>query len=295
MAKSMEELFDDLDNESRSDSDFDYTKIVKAAFGWAGGKSKCLDKILPHLPYYNGFVEPFGGSASILLARQESKLEVYNDRFGGVVDFYRCLRDKNLCDQLTERLNFFVHSREEWQFSKDNWEKQNDPVGRAALWYYLITYSFAKRGDAFGRSTYNVNVTSGLHFRKSLTFEKIHTRIRNVLFENLDFRDIFKDFSHPETVFYLDPPYLQTSHTAYFGNYFSKKDHVDLLECIFKSSSFCAVSNHDNDLYNSYKWDKKITWDQYRSVKCPDLEDDSEFRERDTEHKMECLWIKERS
>lgn len=294
MDKTLEEMFDELDAGDDSNFTTDKREIVKAAFGWAGGKTSCLEKILPHLPYYSGFVEPFGGSMAILLARTKSKLEVYNDRYGGVVDFYRCIRNRDTCQQLVEMLDTFIHSREEWYYAKDHWEKTKDPIYRAALWYFMITYSFAKRGDAFGRSTYLQNVTSGLHFTKSLTFMKIHERIREVLIENLDFREIFKDFSHPESVIYCDPPYLETSHTAYFGNYFSIRDHIDLLECAFKSTSFVAVSNHKNELYESYSWDKKIVWSQYRSVKRPDLQDQSELRERETVYKDECLYIKER-
>ena len=162
----------------------------------------------------------------------------------------------------------------------------------------MIIYSFAKRGDAFGRSVYTVNATSGLHFTKTLTFMTLHERLKNVMIENLDFRQVFKDYSHPDTVFYCDPPYLNTLRTNYFGNAFNRKDHEDLLECIFKSQSFVALSGHENDLYDAYPWDNKFTWEQYRSIKCVDDsegEEDADLKnKRDVAHKTEVLWIKER-
>lgn len=288
------DLFAEIDGGSDHDFTENKREIVKSPFAWAGGKSKCLDKILPCLPYYQGFCEPFCGSAAVSLARTRSPLEILNDKYSGITDFYKCLRDASLCNQMIELLNFYVHSREEWLNCHQNWEKEKEPVVRAAMWYYMIMYSFAKRGDAFGRSTYVVNVTSGLHLRKSLTFRQVHERISNMLIENLDFRQVFKDFGHPETVFYCDPPYLDTSHTSYFSNFFREKDHIDLLECTFGSSSFVAISNHQSALYDSYPWDRRITWEQYRSVNKPDLDDQTEFRERDTVHKTEVLYIKER-
>jgi len=289
-----DDLFAEIDGGSDHDFATNKREIVKSPFGWAGGKSKCLDKILPHLPYYKGFCEPFCGSAAVTLARTKSPLEILNDRYSGITDFYRCLRDSSKCNEMIELLNLFIHSREEWYNCYENWEKQKDPVVRAAMWYYMIMYSFAKRGDAFGRSTYVINVTSGLHLRKSLGFRQVHERISAALIENLDFRQIFKDFSHPETVFYCDPPYMETSHHSYFGNFFKEKDHIDLLECAFKSSSFVAISNHKNELYDFYEWDRKIEWEQYRPVNKPDLEDLTELRERDTVHRTEVLYIKER-
>ena len=93
---------------------------IRAPFGYPGGKSRSVKKILPLLPYRKAYIEAFGGAASILLARDKSKLEVYNDRFGGVVAFYRCIRDKEKMNKLIERLKIVPgHSREEFIWCKE--------------------------------------------------------------------------------------------------------------------------------------------------------------------------------
>lgn len=285
-------LFDELDKHSPDEPE--KVKMLHVPFSWAGGKTTCRDQILPFIPHYKGWCEVFGGSMSLTLAKAKSDIEVYNDRYGGVVDFYKCLRDRDMCKQLIDVLQQFVHSREDWYDAYESWDRQKDPIQRAAYWYYMIIYSFGKRGDAFGRSTYLKNVTSGVHLRKTQDFMVLQERIKNILMENLDFREVFAQFQHPETVMYCDPPYLETDHTSYFGNYFQEKDHIALLNLVFKSPSFVAVSGHENKLYKDYPWTKIVTWDQYRSIKKPELEDMSETRGRETEYRKEVLYIKER-
>ena len=55
------------------------------AFGWYGGKFSHLNWLLPLLPDCHHYCEPFGGSAAVLLNREPSPVETYNDIDGEVV------------------------------------------------------------------------------------------------------------------------------------------------------------------------------------------------------------------
>lgn len=108
-----DDLFDMLDGLSTHvEPESRDQEILRPPFSYPGSKSRSIDKILPHLPYTGVYIEPFGGSAAVLLARRPSKLEVFNDRYAGVVAFYRCIRDNNLMCQLCERLDLTIHARE---------------------------------------------------------------------------------------------------------------------------------------------------------------------------------------
>ena len=63
------------------------------AFGWYGGKYSHLDWLLPLLPPCHHYCEPFAGSAAVLLNRDPSPVETYNDLDGEVANFFRVLRD----------------------------------------------------------------------------------------------------------------------------------------------------------------------------------------------------------
>ncbi|GAG08047.1 unnamed protein product, partial [marine sediment metagenome] len=201
-------LFDDLDlidNQSSKDAN-----ILRAPFGYPGGKSRSLGNILPHLPYRNKYIEPFGGSAAVLLARKPSKLEVFNDRYAGVVAFYRCLRDPILFPKLLEWLDLTIHAREEFTWCKNTWENPDDPVERAGRWYYMVQSSFGSIGRNWGRQTTRSSMAGKIR-RKLKLFPEIHERFFNVQVENQDWEDCLRDYDSPDAVIYCDPPYVDVN------------------------------------------------------------------------------------
>src|SRR5207253_6935636 len=85
------------------------------AFGWYGGKYSHLDWLLPLLPTCHHYCEPFAGSAAVLLNRQPSPVETYNDLDGEVVNFFRVLRDQK--EELIEAIGLTPFSREEFSLA----------------------------------------------------------------------------------------------------------------------------------------------------------------------------------
>ena len=64
-----------------------------SAFPYIGGKTRLADWIQSHLPAHNTYVEPFGGSAAVLLNKPRSKVEIFNDKDGDVVNFFEVARE----------------------------------------------------------------------------------------------------------------------------------------------------------------------------------------------------------
>lgn len=81
------------------------------AFGWYGGKFSHLKWLLPLLPKTNHYCEPFAGSGSVLLNRDPSPVETYNDIDGELVNFFRVLRERG--DELIRAVTLTPFSREE--------------------------------------------------------------------------------------------------------------------------------------------------------------------------------------
>ena len=84
----------------------------KIAFGWYGGKYSHLNWLLPLLPSTHQYCEPFGGSAAVLINREPSPVETYNDLDGEVVNFFRVLREHK--DDLTQAIGLTPFSRAEF-------------------------------------------------------------------------------------------------------------------------------------------------------------------------------------
>jgi DNA adenine methylase len=292
LLKIFQSLGEDDDKNAQKESEIktNREKYVRAPFGWPGGKYKELPKILPYLPYRDSYIEPFGGSGAILLARKSSPLEVYNDRYGGVVAFYRCLRDNDKWKLLKDRLEWCRHAREEFIWCKETWENCEDDVERAARWFYMISFSFSNMGKAFGRVTHSTSIIGTRLHGHLKDFEKIHKRLERIQIENLDFRTCLIDYDHLNSVFYLDAPYLNYSGDAYMST-FTKQDHIEMCEIVMKMKGFVAVSGYPNDLYNQYKWDNHISWERFISMRPANVQHDKEQLDRISH--TECLWIKE--
>lgn len=266
MSNELLSIFQTLNNMSPRVDNRDWS-IIRAPFSYAGGKSRSIKQILPHLPYRDVYVEPFGGSMAVLLGRERSSIEVYNDAYGGVVCFYKCLRDKAKCEQLIDRLKLTCYSREEFIWCKDTWEDPSDEVERAARWYYLFRYSFGGLGRNFARTLTTTSMNFGKLFHQCLeTFVPIHNRIKQVIIENLDWEIIMCDYANPKTVFYIDPPYLDTYQSTYKSE-LSLEDHRKLLNYVMTKPGFYAVSSYENDLYLKNDWDDVVTWEANVTIK----------------------------
>jgi DNA adenine methylase len=240
--------------------------LVKAPFSYPGGKNTGLPNILPHLPNTDYYCEPFGGSGVVLLARKPCKNEVFNDRYSGVTDFYKCVKDRVLLERLLGWLDMTQHSREMFVDARDTWENASDPVERAGKWFYMTVNSFQSYGRHFGRSKTAANrFAMNLPSRLS-GFWPVHYRLQGVTIENQDWRQMFADFDHHSRVWYLDPPYVPDSTGSNLGGMYkhlmSRNDHTEMCERIFRLEGYVALSGYPNDIYSKYPWDKVEVWEQ---------------------------------
>lgn len=278
---SINDILMDLDDDHLEQKLTTRETYKRAAFTYVGKKFDHLSKILPHLPVREVWCEAFGGSGVVTLNRERSKLEVYNDRYSGVVSFFRCIRDPDLCAKMLARLALTLYSREEYIDSKD-WESINDPVERAAKWYTTIQQSFGGVGRSWGRATNSI--MSRAYWKNLENIPAIVERFKYVQVENLDWEQCLKDYDSERTVFYLDPPYFATDEGAY-SQYFSREEHRKLVNRIFELKGFVALSGYQTSYYDTFPWDQKYSW----------AANMGQNKRNDSTIKTvtECLWIKE--
>jgi DNA adenine methylase len=107
-------------------------RFKRIAFGWYGGKFSHLDWLLPLLPRCHHYCEPFAGSAAVLLNRESSPVETYNDLDGEVCNFFRVLRSQK--EELVKAIGLTPFSREEFAIACDL-EPSLTPLERARRFY----------------------------------------------------------------------------------------------------------------------------------------------------------------
>lgn len=239
--------------------------VIRVPFGYPGSKMRSVAHIMPFLPHLRGYCEPFGGTGAVMLSRPISKFEVFNDLNSGIVCFYRCVRDRRLKDQLVERLEQTVHSREEFIWCRDTWDHDNlDPVEVAARWYYMIHNSFGKQGRNFARAKSGKNFFGkSLHNNLKL-FHPVHNRMFNVQIENLDWRVCLNDFDAPDMVYYLDPPYVSYYENMYVAS-MTPEEHHEMCRRIMDMQSYVCLSGYldapTKDIYDRYDWTDFHSWE----------------------------------
>jgi DNA adenine methylase len=267
---------------------------VRAPFNYPGAKTRSIVEIINRLPYRKSYIEPFGGTGTILLNRNPSTIEVLNDKYFGIVAFYRCIRDSAKSMALVNRLKDILHSREEFIWCKDTWANCEDDVERAARWYYMIMFSFASLGRNFGRSTSSDMNMADILAKRILGFDKIHNRLKSVLIENQDYANLLYDFDSEDAVFYLDPPYYEAYKNTYKFE-MTPDEHKKMLNTIFKMKAFVAVSSYYNELYDQYPWTTVYRWTAQVSIKAMAFHEEN-YKEDELSQRQnaeECLFIKE--
>lgn len=177
------------------------------AFRWYGGKYILKDFILP-FPKHKYYFEVFGGSAALLLNKDKTPIECYNDINEDLVNFWNVLKDEP--DFFERRSMLELVSSQIFYEYRD--EKIDDPKERAYRFFYTITNSFSGVKTNFHgiRDRTQISFFSAIRRLKA-----IHYRIQNVSFYNMPYDTFMTDviFSNPEyisekTLIYLDPPYF---------------------------------------------------------------------------------------
>ena len=258
--------------------------IIKAPFGWPGGKSRTVEWIVDLIPKGESFIDVFGGSGIIMLNMPASKNDVFNDINSGVCALYRCIRDPIKLQKLIAWIESTIHSYEDWVTCKETWQNTSDDVERAGRWLYMVQYSFASQGRAYGFSR-RANAFSGKLLAKVDSFGPVHNRFKNVNVENATWQKMIERYDHKTAVFYMDPPYPDSDMAACYGkNVMEWEAQRELLERLQHMKGTVVLSGYANKLYDSYTWNKRYTKNSFVST-------------TKTEHGRtaaeEVLWIKE--
>lgn len=220
---------------------------------WAGGKGKQLTDLLPLIPQSRIYCEPFGGGASVLLNRQRSPVEVYNDLDGALVNLFTVMRDTEQFAEFRRLIDLVPYSRDEFVAAL-SFADVVDPVRRAVAFYTMVNQSIsgkrlARAGDwARGR---NDNLAERW-FQRHEKLTAIHNRVRHVQIEARDALDILQEWDTPDTTFYCDPPYILDTRTKrkYYAIEPGDEYHLELVDVLLNVKGMVVLSGYDHPIYH---------------------------------------------
>ncbi len=194
------------------------TKRLPPPVRWFGGKyyhAPQIAKIINDTPHVT-YVEPFGGAASVLLTKNPSPIEVWNDLDSRLVNFFSVLRDLSSNEKLIALLKFTPYSREEFERCCSE-PLTEDPIESARRFFILCQQSTASPGSKSkltpGWWAKSISVSRrGMAQNVSRwwgnidNLPRIAERLLSVLCEHSDALKVLKQYDTPETLFYCDPP-----------------------------------------------------------------------------------------
>ncbi len=229
----------------------------RIAFGWYGGKFSHLDWLLPLLPEATHYCEPFGGSAAVLLNREPTPIETYNDIDGEVVNFFRVLRNEK--DDLIEAIGLTPFSREEFEKAINEAQEGLTDVERARRFYIRarqVRTGLAQTASSGRWAHCRLTSRAGMAGAVSRwlgaveALPEIAQRLLRVQIENDSALNVIRRYDSPETLFYCDPPYPHDSRgdTKAYKYEMSNEAHYRLAETLRKVQGKVALSSYHSPL-----------------------------------------------
>jgi len=273
----------------------------RTLFSIPGSKWNQLPWLLPCLDVKaERYLEPYGGSAAVLLNRAPAKIEAYNDLNSELVRFFTVLRDEP--EELRRRIQATPYSREEFE---DAFLPAKDEVDFARRFFVrMVQSSPFSRGKSSGDASAQWSYTAHYHanvakfaLRKDPLFGPAAFRLRHVQIDNTTALDFLGRHAVKEDCLVLaDPPYVPSSQRGGGGVYsfeMTDEDHLRLLSALDALPCRVALCTYDNRLYSDRLKGEK--WRLFRpSDKAATTADITAMhrrgRSRSPEDRSEVLW-----
>jgi len=230
-----------------------------------GGKHYLARHLVALMPSHLHYVEPFFGGGAVLFAKQhEGVSEVVNDLNGDLMNFWRVLQEKKAFTEFKRRMEAVPFSEGQWQEAKEQLAENHGAsrkvsVERAASFFILCRQSMAGRCQDFApisknRTRRGMNEQASAWIQAVDGLPAVHARLRRVVILNRPALEVLRAHGTPNTLCYLDPPYMPETRTAQgvFGAFdMTTEQHEELLATIKGLQGKVMLSGYRSKLYDN--------------------------------------------
>ena len=164
-----------------------------------------LKKLYPLFPKHHHYIEPFCGSCVVLLNKEKSKVEIVNDKYEEIYNFFNVVKNKP--NEFYDSFKYTLTSRVYYNALHGTDPSGLNDVQRAHRFYYIMrhTYNNTPRYRRFRASRV---AKIGVDYDKLKEhIDKIYDRIKNVILECSDYKDVIRRYDAVNNFFFIDPPY----------------------------------------------------------------------------------------
>jgi DNA adenine methylase len=239
------------------------TNVTRPMMNYYGGKWNLAEWIISQFPPHDVYVEAFGGSLSVFMKKTPCRVEVVNDKEMQVATLYRHLRGAS--QHLAMLLDLTPYSRHEYYSAKtrDSYSLEDSRRTLVASWMG-VGNSLACSTNGFRNSKMSTAAPSRSWATYIDAMEGLHNRIRGAIIECLDYSELFEKYDTPETLWYLDPPYVAGTRSDQHANRgysheMTNDDHAVFLERVQGLKGMVLLSGYDSPVYEGLPWKRVQT------------------------------------
>jgi len=234
-------------------------RVKRMLFGYPGSKWRMSKHYVPLFPAHSIYVSAFGGSASEFAHKAPSRREIFNDVDANVHAVFAVLRDDTLSEKLIQLIENTTDSRCLYDECYTTLRDSSISLLERAFAFLII-------GNVgfMGKHPMVVRYYACSLKKKARRLVRLpdylcqwRDRMRLVEVENVDAFDLLDRYDAPDTFFFLDPPYHQTTcHKDLFLHEIF--DHRRFLKRIQNLKGKAMICSYPHGLYEVqlYGWRK---------------------------------------
>lgn len=246
------------------------------------------------MPPHTHYVEPYFGGGSVLFRKDpEGVSEVVNDVNGELINFFSVVQDPELFNEFQQIIELTPFAEVKFLVAKHMrppvWTSTPERMAaqffiRARMSRQGLCKDFATLSRNRTRRGMNEQVSAWLSAIDGLP--EVHERLKRVVILNRSAIDVIRQQDGPNTLFYLDPPYLHQTRvtTDDYEHEMTREDHIALLDVLTKIEGKFLLSGYPSKLYQMYAIGNGWTTESKEI-------DNKASSKKTKDKKEECLWM----
>lgn len=231
--------------------------ITRPVLRYPGGKFLLAAWVMAYQPPCRVYVEPMAGAASVLLQRPRVYAEVLNDRDEEIVSLFRVLRDPRQATELERLLRLTPFAATEFTAA---YEPAACPVEAARRLLVRSYLGFAGHGVFRHPTSFRNNTgrTGSIAAHDWASWPEVvgalSVRLRGVVIENRPATEVIRAHDAPDTLFYVDPPYVTKTRgerwQQTYRHELTDDDHRELAAVLRAVRGMVVLSGYPCSLYD---------------------------------------------
>ena len=216
-------------------------------------------KIIALMPPHVHYVEPYAGGLAVLLQKNPNGVsEVVGDLNKELSNFWKVLQQEDGFADFRRRVEARPFSEVEWGEAESRRVPRHDCDVEAAVAFFIrcrqsragAFQDFATISRNRTRRQMNEQVSAWMTCVEGLP--AVAARLRRVVVLNQPALDVIRSQDGPNTLFYLDPPYLPSTRASngIYEHDMTEDDHREMLAVIRECRGKVILSGYPSALYD---------------------------------------------